>query len=124
MSKASLVKAVQNFTANEKIPLSRAFCDRLVTNVFHHITDQVKATGRFAFPDFGVFKLRAVNRRSTYRNPRTGEKLEYKGPKTVNTMRFKPSRSLLDMLLEATPAPKNPARGTKKSAEKKQSKAK
>jgi len=86
MTKAELVAAVQSSNGD----LSKRALEEIIDCTFQTIAKDIKKTKRFAYPDFGTFKVRKRKARIG-RNPQTGEKLKIKASKTVG---FKPAPTL------------------------------
>ena len=90
MTKAKLIEAVQK--ANKD--LNKTAIEEVVDTAFSIISNVIKKEGRFAYPGFGVFSVRARKARKG-RNPRTGEIIAIKPSKTVG---FRPAPALKQSL--------------------------
>lgn len=91
MIKADLINAVLSDSGDE---IRKKACGEIVDSIFANIQKAIIKEKRFAYPDFGTFKLKKRKAR-TGRNPQTGEKIKIKASKTVG---FKPAPSLKNAL--------------------------
>ena len=92
MTKAELVDAVHNGAG---VPdLTKKTTGEIIDAVFEAVKESVADDGRFAFPGFGTFTVKARQGR-TGRNPRTGAAIEIPASKTVA---FKPAPAFKDDL--------------------------
>lgn len=87
MTKADLIDAVASQSDGS---LTKKAAGELVEAVFTAVASSVKKNGKFAYPGFGTFTVRARKARIG-RNPQTGASIKIKASKTVA---FKPSLAL------------------------------
>ncbi len=86
MTKAELVDAVAARTEG----LTKKAAQEVVELLFATIGKAVKKDGRFYYPGFGTWTVRARKARKG-RNPQTGEVIKIKASKTVG---FRPAKEL------------------------------
>ncbi len=90
MTKAELIKTVA--TSNKGMTMKTA--TEVVDCVYMTMGKTIKKTGRFSYPGFGTWTVRARKARMG-RNPQTGATIKIKASKTVG---FKPSKELKSSL--------------------------
>lgn len=88
MNKKELVESV--VAAQTKSGLSKRAVVEIIGETFAAITKGIKKNGRFNFPGFGTFTVRARAARKG-RNPQTGETIKIKASKSI---KFKAAPSL------------------------------
>ena len=91
MTKAELI---DNVTKNADGALTKKAAAELVDGLFATLSKTIKKDGRFSYPGFGTWTVRARKAR-TGRNPQTGASIKIKASKTVG---FKPAKDLKDIL--------------------------
>jgi DNA-binding protein HU-beta len=84
MTKADLIQTVAGKTMTKKAAAE------LVDALFVTIGKTIKKEGRFMYPGFGTWTVRARKARKG-RNPQTGAEIKIKASKTVG---FKPAKEL------------------------------
>lgn len=93
MTKSELVSAVQS-GCSCGCELSKKNVEEIINCLFGVIAKDIKKSKRFAYPGFGIFKVRKRSARKG-RNPQTGEEIKIKASKTVG---FKPASTLKESL--------------------------
>lgn len=78
MTKAELISAV----AAASDGLSKKAVEEIVDGVFDAVAGAIKSNGRFAYPGFGTFTVKARAAR-TGRNPQTGKSIKIPASKNV-----------------------------------------
>jgi len=78
MTKADLISAV----AENSEGLSKKGVEGIVDGVFAAVADAIAKDGRFAYPGFGTFTVKARAAR-TGRNPQTGQSINIPASKSV-----------------------------------------
>ncbi|MFM2153215.1 MAG: hypothetical protein RL199_1650 [Pseudomonadota bacterium] len=91
MTKAELIDSV---TSKADGALTKKAAAELVDGLFATLAKTIKKEGRFSYPGFGTWTVRARKAR-TGRNPQTGAAIKIKASKTVG---FKPAKDLKDIL--------------------------
>jgi DNA-binding protein HU-beta len=91
MTKAELI---DNVTTKADGALTKKAAAELVDGLFATLAKTIKKEGRFSYPGFGTWTVRARKSR-TGRNPQTGATIKIKASKTVG---FKPAKGLKDIL--------------------------
>lgn len=91
MTKAELIDSV---TTKADGALTKKAAAELVDGLFATLAKTIKKEGRFSYPGFGTWTVRARKAR-TGRNPQTGATIKIKASKTVG---FKPAKDLKDIL--------------------------
>lgn len=79
MTKSELIEAVAKQSGGA---LTKKAAGALVETVFDTVGSAVKKNGKFAYPGFGTFTVRARKARIG-RNPQTGETIKIKASKLV-----------------------------------------
>ena len=80
MNKKELVESVSK--THLKDGLSKRAVDEIVSETFAAMAKGIKKNGRFSFPGFGTFTVRARAARKG-RNPQTGAPIKIKASKSV-----------------------------------------
>ena len=86
MTKADLIQTV----ATQGKGMTKKGAAELVDALFGTIGKSIKKEGRFSYPGFGTWTVRARKARKG-RNPQTGAEIKIKASKTVG---FKPAKEL------------------------------
>ncbi len=91
MTKAELIDSV---TAKAEGALTKKAAAALVDGLFATLAKTLKKEGRYSYPGFGTWTVRARKARAG-RNPQTGATIKIKASKTVA---FKPAKDLKGIL--------------------------
>ena len=86
MTKADLIESV----AKQGEGMTKKAAGEMVDALFTTLGKTIKKEGRFTYPGFGTFTVRARKARKG-RNPQTGAEIKIKASKTVG---FKPAKEL------------------------------
>ena len=86
MTKADLIESV----AKQGEGMTKKAAGEMVDALFLTLGKTIKKEGRFTYPGFGTFTVRARKARKG-RNPQTGAEIKIKASKTVG---FKPAKEL------------------------------
>lgn len=87
MTKAQLIEAVATKAGGQ---LTKKSAAEVVEALFGTVGKAIKKDGRFSYPGFGTWTVRARKARKG-RNPQTGQVITIKASKTVG---FKPAKEL------------------------------
>lgn len=91
MTKADLINEVHGALGGS---ITKKDTGTAIQAVFDALADAIRTGGRFAYPDFGTFKIKERAARKG-RNPRTGTTIKIKASKNVS---FKPAPKFKDNL--------------------------
>lgn len=94
MTKSDLINAVNAAAAEQDIELTKKATGELIDIVIQQICTAINDEKRFSYPNFGTFTVKHRKAREG-RNPRTKEPITIPASNTVN---FKPSPSLKDLI--------------------------